>query len=50
MDKFPYGVSILLGVGLLGTLFCIIYILQLANKEMQDETPESNPINHEPKH
>jgi hypothetical protein len=50
MNQFPWGVSILLGVGLVGTLFCIIYILRLAHLEMQDETPESDSINNKSEH
>lgn len=33
MDDFPYDVSIGLGLVLLGTLWCIIYILRLDSIE-----------------
>jgi hypothetical protein len=33
MDQFPWAVSILLTLGLLGTGYIIVYILILASKE-----------------
>jgi hypothetical protein len=50
MDQFPWGVFIILSCGLIFTAWTIYYILHLAYEEMKDETPESDPINHEPKH
>jgi hypothetical protein len=35
MNDFPWGVSIGLGIVLLGTLFCIVYILLLDSIEGQ---------------
>jgi hypothetical protein len=37
MNNFPWGVMVILGSGLLFTLYCIYYILRLANEEMKDE-------------
>ena len=39
MSNLPWGVIIILGVGLLFTLYIIYYILRLANEEMKDEPP-----------
>ena len=50
MSEFPWGVVIILGCGLIFTLYCIYYILKLANEEMKDETSESDTINHKSKH
>ena len=50
MDVFPWGVVIILSSGLVFTAYIIYYILQLANKEMQDETTESDSINHKSEH
>lgn len=33
MNQFPFGVAIILGLGLLGTGYIIIYIMILASKE-----------------
>lgn len=33
MNEFPWAVAILLGLGLLGTGYIIIYIIVLASKE-----------------
>lgn len=37
MNDFPWGVSIGLGIVLLGTLFCIVYIMMLDYLETKDE-------------
>ena len=37
MDHLPWGVIIILGTGLLFTLYCIYYILKLASEEMKDD-------------
>lgn len=50
MIEFPWGVFIILSCGLAFTAWTIYYILRLAFEEMKDEKPESDPINHEPKH
>jgi len=50
MSEFPWGVFIILSCGLAFTAWTIYYILRLAHEEMKDETPKSDPINHEPKH
>jgi len=39
MNEFPWGVLIILGVGLTGTAYIIYYILKLAAEEMKDEPP-----------
>jgi len=36
MPEFVPGVFIILGCGLIFTLYCVIYILRLAYQEMQD--------------
>ena len=46
MNEFPWGVIIILGSGLIFTVWCIYYILRLAHEEMKDEhniTEGSNP-------
>jgi hypothetical protein len=50
MDQFPWGVIIILGSGLIFTLYCIYYILNLAHKEMNDEAFKSDTITHKSKH
>jgi hypothetical protein len=47
---FPWGVVIILSCGLIFTLYCIYYILNLAHKEMNDETFKSDTITHKSKH
>jgi len=37
MSNLPWGVISILGVGLLGTLYIIYYILRLANEEMKND-------------
>lgn len=38
MYDFPWGVSIILGSGLIGTAYIIYYILKLAHNEMKDHS------------
>jgi hypothetical protein len=42
MSNLPWGVFIILGVGLAGTAYVIYYILKLAYEEMKDEPPSSH--------
>lgn len=37
MNDFPWGVAIGLGIVLLGTLWCIVYIMMLDYLESKDE-------------
>ncbi len=37
MSQLPWGVITILGIGLVGTLYIIYYILKLANEEMKDD-------------
>ena len=37
MNELPWGVIIILGTGLLFTLYCIYYILRLAYLETKDD-------------
>ena len=39
MSELPWGVFIILGIGLVGVAYIIYYILKLANEEMKDEPP-----------
>ena len=39
MSNLPWGVFIILGIGLSGTAYVIYYILKLASEEMKDEPP-----------
>ena len=50
MSEFPWGVVIILSCGLAFTGYVIYYILRMAYLEMQDETSESDSINHESEH
>jgi hypothetical protein len=50
MNEFPWGVCIILCSGLVFTAYVIYYILKLAHSEMQDETFESDSINHKSHH
>ena len=45
MSEFPWGVVIILGSGLVFTLYVIYYILRLANEEMKNEEPSNHSIN-----
>jgi len=40
MNEFPWGVAIGLGIVLVGTLACIIYIIMLDYLESKDENPK----------
>jgi hypothetical protein len=42
MDSLPWGVFIILGTGLIGTLYVIYRILKIAHEEMKDEPPHSH--------
>jgi len=42
MSNLPWGVFIILGIGLTGTIWSIYYILRLAYEEMKDEPPSSH--------
>ena len=44
MDVFPWGVFIILSCGLSFTLYCVYYILRLANEEMKDEEPSNHSV------
>ena len=50
MSEFPWGVVIILSCGLIFTLYCIYYILNLAHKEMNDEAFKSDSVPDESKH
>ncbi len=43
-QEFPYGVVIILGIGLIFVLYVIYYILRLANEEMNDEKSSNHTI------
>jgi hypothetical protein len=47
MDKFPYGVVIILSCGLIFTAYIIYYILRLANEEMKNEEPSTHSVSDE---
>lgn len=42
MDIFPWGVAIILGTGLAGTLYIIYYILKLSYDEIKNETDRNS--------
>ena len=42
--EFPWGVVIILGSGLIFTLYVIYYILKLAHEEMKNEEPSNHSI------
>jgi len=48
MNEFPWGVVVILGVGLLFTAWTIYYILRLAHLEMKDVSvqDQKNQKNH----
>ena len=50
MNEFPWGVLVILCCGLTFVAYIIYYILRLAYLEMQDETSESDFIDHESEH
>jgi hypothetical protein len=41
---FPYGVVVILGSGLIFTIYVIYYILRMAFLEMQDEEPSNHSV------
>jgi hypothetical protein len=43
-QDFPYGVIIILGIGLVFVLYIIYYILRLANEEMKDEEHSNHSV------
>lgn len=48
--EFPWGVVIILGCGLIFTLYVIYYILRLAHEEMKDEKFSNHSINDKSSH
>ena len=44
MSDFPWGVCIILGSGLIFTLYVIYYILRLAHEEMKNEEPSNHSV------
>ena len=48
--EFPWGVVIILGCGLIFTLYVIYYILKLAHEEMKNEEPSNHSINNKSSH
>jgi len=48
--EFPWGVVIILGCGLIFTLYVIYYILKLAHEEMKNEEHSNHSINDKPSH
>jgi hypothetical protein len=42
--EFPWGVVVILGSGLIFTLYVIYYILKLAYEEMKNEEPSNHSI------
>jgi len=50
MSEFPWGVVIILGSGLVFTLYVIYYILRMAYLEMQDEESINHSINDKSSH
>jgi hypothetical protein len=44
MDKFPYGVVMILSCGLIFTAYIIYSIMKLAFEEMKDEEPSTHSI------
>jgi hypothetical protein len=48
--EFPWGVVIILGCGLIFTLYVIYYILKLAHEEMKNEEPSNHSINDKSSH
>ena len=47
---FPWGVVIILGCGLIFTLYVIYYILKLAHEEMKNEEHSNHSINDKSSH
>jgi len=50
MSEFPWGVIIILGSGLIFTLYVIYYILRLAHEEMKNEEPSNHSVNDKSSH
>jgi hypothetical protein len=50
MNDFPWGVGIILGSGLIFTMWCIYYILRLAYLETKDETTSTNSVGNKSSH
>ena len=50
MNEFPWGVIIILGSGLIFTVWCIYYILRLAYLETKNETISTDSIGSKPHH
>lgn len=50
MNELPWGVIIILGCGLIFTLYVIYYILRLAHEEMKNEEPSNHSINNKSSH
>jgi hypothetical protein len=50
MNEFPWGVCIIIGAGLIFTMWCIYYILRLAYLETKDETTSTNFIGNKSSH
>jgi len=50
MNNFPWGVIIILGSGLIFTVWCIYYILRLAYLETKDETISTNSFGNKSSH
>ena len=50
MSEFPWGVCIILGAGLIFTMWCIYYILRLAYLEVKNETTSTHSINNKSSH
>jgi hypothetical protein len=48
--EFPWGVVIILGCGLIFTLYVIYYILKLAHEEMKNEEHSNHSINDKSSH
>ena len=44
MDKFPYGVVMILSCGLIFTAYIIYSIMKLAFEEMKDEEPSDHSV------
>ena len=48
--ELPWGVIIILGCGLIFTLYVIYYILKLAHEEMKNEEHSNHSIDDKPSH
>jgi len=45
INDVTWSVIILIGCGLIFTLYCVIYILRLSYKELEEDVQESKKIN-----